>query len=67
MVIVWAAWIGALIAIIITFAWLWHFAGKIESDEREEQQWREYIQYLWGVDQNQAWQWQQAYEQRFLR
>lgn len=66
MVIAWSAWIGALAAIVLLFWWLWRFAERIEQAEYEEEQWREYINYLWQSDPAQAQYWQYEYERKFL-
>lgn len=43
------------------------FAAKIESLELEEKQWIAYVEYLWQYDPYQAQQWQEWFEQRYLR
>lgn len=67
MVIAWVAWIGILIGIVLAFWWLWRFAERIEVAEQEEIRWRDYIEYLSSInDQDGVWYWQQEYDARFL-
>ena len=66
MAIAWIAWIIILTGIIGAFLLLWRFAERIERDELEERQWREYIAQLWIYDPSQAQYWQYEFERKFL-
>jgi len=39
-------WMGLLVVVVIIFWRLWVFALRIECDEIEEQQWKDYLEHI---------------------
>lgn len=61
------AWAIAIICVVGIFAWLWRFATRIEEQEEEEQQWKDWVLQMSYQYPQYAWQFQKMFDERFLR
>ena len=63
----WLFWGSALIVICFIFWRLWKYASKIEQLELEEEQWKNYLNWLWQTDPYQAQYYQQQFEEKYYQ
>lgn len=60
-------WTITLIGIVALFVVFWRYASKIELAVQEEQEWLNYINYLYQINSPEYYTWQDAFEEKFLR